>query len=45
MKTGSFIKHQTEISQTAEFTKAFKRDFRYIKVVEDIIKRCEGWRT
>ena len=52
VKTGSFIKHQTEISQTAEFTKDFKRDFRYIKVVEDREKwnlarvgRIKGERT
>ena len=36
IKTGSFLKHQTEISQRiAEFTKDFKRDFRDMKVVED----------
>ena len=36
MKTGSFLKHQTEISQRiAEFTKDFKRDFRDMKVKED----------
>jgi len=36
MKTGSFLKHQTEISQRiAEFTKDFKRDFRDMKVLED----------
>jgi len=35
-KTGSFLKHQTEISQRiAEFTKDFRRDFRDMKVVED----------
>jgi len=35
-KTGSFLKHQTEISQRiAEFTKDFKRDFRDMKVLED----------
>jgi len=36
MKTGSFLKHQTEISQRiAEFTKDFKRDFRDMNVKED----------
>ena len=36
IKTGSFLKHQTEISQRiAEFTKDYKRDFRDMKVVED----------
>ena len=40
-KTGSFLKHQTEISQRiAEFTKDFRRDFRDMKVVED----REMWR-
>jgi len=35
-KTGSFLKHQTEISQRiAEFTKDFKRDFRDMKVATD----------
>jgi len=45
-KTGSFLKHQTEISQRiAEFTKDFRRDFRDMKVVEDRelwIKAKEG---
>ena len=36
MKTGSFLKHQTEISQrNAELTKNFKRDSRDMKVVTD----------
>merc|ERR1712013_164121 len=40
-KTGSFLKHQTEISQRiAEFTKDFRRDFRDMKVMED----REMWR-
>jgi len=35
VKTGSFLKHQTEISQRiAEYTKDFKRDFRDMKLVE-----------
>jgi len=41
-KTGSFLRHQTEISQRiAEFTKDFRRDFREMKVVKDF----SLWRT
>ena len=48
MKTGSFLKHQTEISQRiAEFTKNFKRDSRDMKKVmtdrEMWSKARKGW--